>query len=130
MARITKRLINSESASSGQVLTADGAGKASWTTVTGGGGGTGTAVYSASASVDFGANDDLVQVTVSASWITSTTKLFLTVESDPLDHDFEDVLLEELKVSYGNVVVGTSFDIFIHAPNETWGRYIVDIIGV
>jgi hypothetical protein len=100
------------------------------TTAATGGGGGGSTTYTASASVDFGANDDLVQVTVSAAWITSTTKLFLTLESDPLDHDTEDVLLEELKVTYGNVVVGTSFDIFVHAPNETWGRYVVDIIGV
>jgi hypothetical protein len=41
------------------------------------------------------------------------------------DHDEEDALLEELKVSYGNIIENTSFDIFVHAPEESWGRYII-----
>lgn len=85
----------------------------------------------ATADIDFGLNENcFASTTVSASWISSTSSLSMTILPNTLDHDSEDALLEEIKVTYGNIVDGVSFDIFAHAPNDTWGRYKVKIIGV
>jgi hypothetical protein len=80
--------------------------------------------------VDFGANSDFIQQTVSASWISGTIALSACILPNTLDHDPEDVVLENIKVTFGNIVNATSFDIFIHAPETTWGRYKIHIIGV
>jgi hypothetical protein len=80
--------------------------------------------------VNFGTSGDYIQATVSAAWITSGTHLLLTIVPNLADHDTEDVLLEELKCTYGNIINGVSFDLHVHAPNETHGRYIVTAIGV
>lgn len=125
--RITKKFINSESASNNQVLTADGSGNVNWNTFTGGGG---TTVNSVSIPIDFGTESDTLTVTVSASWVTTSTMIFLTVIPNSSDHDPEDVVLEEISVTYGNIINATSFDIFVHAPCGTWGRYVVKAIGV
>jgi hypothetical protein len=127
MARITKKLINSESATNGQVLTANGSGGTSWTTVSGGGGG--GSLNTATVTVDFGTSDDMVTSTISAAWVTSTSIISMVITPHLTDHDLEDVLLEQLVCTYGNIVNGTSFDIFVHAPSDTWGRYIIKIMG-
>jgi hypothetical protein len=85
----------------------------------------------AEADIDFGlAENCFVSATVSATWVTASSVLSLTILPNVLDHDNEDALIEELKCSYGNIVDGVGFDVFIHAPNETWGRYKIKILGV
>ena len=79
--------------------------------------------------VDFGAVGDYLSITVPATWVDATTSIVLSILPNLTDHDTEDVLLEELKCTYGNIVNGVSFDLHIHAPNETWGRYIVKAMG-
>ena len=80
--------------------------------------------------VDFGSNSDMIQQTVSASWITTATALTACVLPNTLDHDPEDCILEQISVSFGNIINATSFDLFVHAPENTWGRYKINVIGV
>jgi archaellum component FlaF (FlaF/FlaG flagellin family) len=114
-------------ATNGQYLQFNGT---NWVPVTAGAGG-GTTVNTVTADIDFGAaENDFAQVTVSASWVLSTSTISLTILPNSLDHDPEDVLLEELKCTYGNIIDNTSFDIYVHAPNNTFGRYKIKIQGV
>lgn len=92
--------------------------------------GAGSAPNKTIVDIDFGSNSDFLQQTVSVSWITTSIVLSACVLPNTLDHDAEDVLLEQIKVTFGNIVNATSFDIFVHAPESTWGRYKVHIIGV
>jgi hypothetical protein len=92
----------------------------------------GNVVYQAEQEVDFGTGGDagFLSYTVPALWITSTTKLIFTIGPNLTDHDYEDSLLEEIKCTYGAIVPGTSFDLYVYAPNQTHGRYIITAIGV
>lgn len=91
----------------------------------GGGGG----VNKATQEVDFGVDGDFVQVTVAATWVNASSVIALTILPHLTDHDPEDVLTEELKCSYGNIVNGVSFDVYVFAPNGTHGRYLIKILG-
>lgn len=90
----------------------------------------GSTVYSGTVEVDFGASGTYKVVTVAAAWASPTRIMTLSITPNLTDHSIEDVLLEELKCTYGNIVNGVSFDIHLYAPNSTWGRYNVNIIGV
>jgi hypothetical protein len=111
----------------GQALVWNTAGNA-WTPTTVAG--AGPTSYVASVAVNFGARGDLVMVTVPVSWIQSTTGLMFTILPNILDHDPEDVLLEGLICTYSNIIAATSFDLYVHAPQGTWGRYTIKAIGV
>lgn len=91
---------------------------------------TGTTVNAFSQEVNFGTSSDYVSTTVAAAWVTPTTVITLVITPNLTDHDIEDVLLEEIKCTYGNIVNGVSFDINVFAPNETHGRYIIKGLGV
>jgi hypothetical protein len=80
--------------------------------------------------VDFGIVNDYVVVTILANWISSTSVLHFSVTPNLIDHDVEDALLEGIKCTYGNIVDGVSFDLHVHAPEETSGRYIIKILGM
>jgi len=86
------------------------------------------ALHSGTVNIDFGkdgvlSENDLVITTVSASWVTSTTKIQCFVENDGTDHTGEDVYLENIVATVYNIVPNTSFDIIAVAHNLTWGRY-------
>lgn len=85
-------------------------------------------LHSGTVNIDFGkdgvlSENDLVITTVSASWVTSTTKIQCFVENDGVDHAGEDVYLENIIATVYNIVPNTSFDIIAVAHNLTWGRY-------
>jgi hypothetical protein len=86
------------------------------------------------ATIDFGYSSggqgDTAQVTVPATWVTSTSIILvgLAALSTP-DHDPDDAVLEQIVVGATNLVPGVSFDIFAYAPNGTWGRYLVNATG-
>lgn len=87
-------------------------------------------VHSGTIDIDFGkdgvlSENDLVIVTVVAAWVTSTTKIQCFVENDGVDHDGEDVYLENIIATAYNIVPNTSFDIIAVAHNLTWGKYKV-----
>lgn len=95
---------------------------------------TGTA-NSVSATVDFGfasANEgDVATTTVAASWVTSSTILVCSFAGvTTADHDPEDPVVESLTAYASNIVAGVGFDVIARAPQNTWGRYQVNIIGV
>ena len=78
-------------------------------------------------SIDFGhsgsgENTDAT-VSVSASWVSPTSVIMVTVDSGSIDHSLEDALYEGLTFSVGNIVNGVSFDIYAYAINQTWGQY-------
>lgn len=87
-------------------------------------------VYKTTVTVDFGAVGCYATATVAAAWVAANTVLSLAILPHPSDHDTEDALIEGLSVTFSNLVVGVSVDIEVHAPEETWGRYIINIIGV
>lgn len=93
-------------------------------------GGGGTTVNVISQEVNFGTVSDFVSVTVLAAWVTPTTVISLTITPNLTDHDIEDVLIEEITCTYGNIINGVSFDVYVFAPNETHGRYIIKGLGV
>jgi hypothetical protein len=98
----------------------------SWQAPSGGAG----SADSVEGTVDFGSGGEttFVSVVVAASWITTSKKLsycILSVTGDP-----EDAALEELHVTFGNIIANTSFEIFVHAPNGTTGQYKIQVTGV
>lgn len=85
-------------------------------------------LHSGTVNIDFGndgvlSDNDLVIVNILAPWITATTKIQCFVENDGVDHDDEDVYLENIIASVYNIIPDTSFDIITVAHNLTWGRY-------
>lgn len=80
--------------------------------------------------VDFGtALEDMVTGSGTAAWIAAGTIFFRAlVLPNAADHDPEDVLLEEIEANVESVVA-TTVNINVFAPNTTWGRYTVRLIG-
>jgi hypothetical protein len=83
-----------------------------------------------STDIDFGSRGDFQVLTVSVPWVKLDTILISTITPNLLDHDNEDVLLEQMLCTHGNIIEDTSFDLYVHAPKETHGRYIIKTIGV
>lgn len=76
-----------------------------------------------------GADSMTLTATVPALWITATSAPVVSIAGG-LDHlDTDDSLLEEVETYCGNIVVGTSFDVVMYAPNGTWGRWQVNYLS-
>ena len=109
----------SNSGIAGDVLTNVGAGVYAWVTPA-----------RTTQEIDFGlVENDYVTITVVAAWVTSASYITLSILPHLADHDAEDVLIEEIKCTYGNIINNTSFDLYVHAPNGTHGRYLIKAIG-
>lgn len=82
--------------------------------------------------VDFGSangGSDFVEATQAAASVTVTTVFEKPIIlPNALDHDPEDVLLEEMDALVSTFSAG-SVTINCNAPNMTWGRYTVRLIG-
>jgi hypothetical protein len=103
---------------------------AMWTAMVPAGGG-GNAVQ---ATVDFGyasgGEDSLATVTVTASWVSATSKIVCSpAASGTADHDPQDAAAEMLSAYATNLVAGVGFDIVAAAPGGTWGRYLINAVG-
>jgi hypothetical protein len=105
-------------------------------------GGTGSALNIVTCTVNFGhpdggSTDVSDVVTVEASWVTADTLLSCYIVSadstgnlyNSTDHDFDDIIVEGINVNVFNVVPGVGFDVQAYAANNSWGRYVVNIIG-
>jgi len=83
-------------------------------------------------SVDFGFSSSFegayALTTVSASWVTTASVIDIKVTSDSSHHSVEDSVLEGLTFSVGNIINGSSFDIYSYAINGTWGIYNVTAV--
>lgn len=92
-------------------------------------------VHSVQVEVDFGfysgQEGDIAVVTVLASWVTNTSNIICaSMAKSTIDHDPEDAALEDLVAYAINIEPGISFDIQVHAPQNTWGRYFIQAIGI
>ncbi len=80
--------------------------------------------------LDFGAGDELaVTVITGQSWVTAASVITATAGAATADHDPEDAILEEMRISLGDLVVGDGFTVYGHAPYGTWGQYKVNCAG-
>jgi hypothetical protein len=122
-------------ASSGIILEFDGF---NWYTERGMGGALAGLINTAQAVVDFGnlqstvtfLEDTTASVTVAAPWVTAST-VFAASPTDGQDHPTADeAAAEGITFSVGNIVVGVSFDVIAQAPNGSWGKYVIDVIGI
>jgi hypothetical protein len=95
-------------------------------------GGSGTTVYSTTADVNFGPNEDgAAEVIVSATWVTSTTKIMVSPSgATTADHDPEDYVLEGVFGIPDLIVDGVGFTLRAGCNNTTFGTYNFNIIGV
>jgi len=89
----------------------------------------------ASCTVDFGFNNglegDTAIVTVPATWVTISTILVCSVAAVfTANHDPEDAVIEGIQAYPINVIPGVSFDIECRAPNNSWGQYYINVIGI
>lgn len=85
--------------------------------------------------VDFGfptgKEGDVATVTVAATWVTSSSIIVCSVSAETTaDHSPDDPLVEGLVAYAGNIVNGVGFDIVCVAPNNSWGRYVINAVGV
>lgn len=89
------------------------------------------AVEVASGTVDFGTASDIAEVSVSASWVTSSSIIICCPSgSATADHDAEDYLLEGITANAVSLVDGVGFTIRAHAPNGTFGQYKINAMGI
>ncbi len=97
-----------------------------------GGGGGGGFPFVVDIPVDFGAvnlNEGNVSATAAHASITGSTVFQRPIVlANALDHDPEDVLIEELDANIQSSAPGT-VTINCFAPNSTWGRYTVRLIA-
>lgn len=64
------------------------------------------------------------------TWVTENHYIQCrTMGLSSADHDAEDAIIEGVRFEINNVVVGTGFDIIGHAPEGTYGKYMVKCIG-
>lgn len=91
-------------------------------------------VHLVQAEVDFGhatgGETDMATVTVAAPWVTADSTIMCApaaVATD--DHDPHDVIIERITAYPSNIVPGVSFDIIAFAPNNSWGRYVINAMG-
>ena len=81
-----------------------------------------------SGTLDFGSSDNGdTNISISATWAGSVPYTY-RVGVNQTDHDYEDVLIEGLIVNVFEDS-GVGFNVIAHAPNGTWGRYTVTILG-
>lgn len=86
------------------------------------------------AQVDFGFGSgnegDSAIVTVLADWAASGSKLIAQPALvATADHDPDDIYAEEIIAYAENIIDGVSFDIVAKAPNNSWGKYKINIVG-
>jgi len=86
---------------------------------------------STSVEVDFGTVGDVATASVAATWVTASSVLMCQVAGIANDdHDEEDALLEQITANAYSISPGVGFSVRAHAPNGTWGRYTINVIGL
>lgn len=83
--------------------------------------------------VDFGTgiDNDYAEVTIAATWVTVSHRLFASVRGGTSDHPLadEDAAIEGLLPVITAISAGVSITVGVHAPDGTWGQYTVDVMG-
>lgn len=85
--------------------------------------------------VDFGSasggESPLASVSVSAPWVTDASVILCNAAGVATpDHDPEDAALEGITAVAANLNEGVGFDVIARAPQGSWGRFNINIIGV
>jgi hypothetical protein len=85
--------------------------------------------------VDFGSasggESPQASVSVSAPWVTNASVILCNAAGVATpDHDPEDAALEGITAVAANLNEGVGFDIIARAPQGSWGRFNINIIGV
>lgn len=98
-------------------------------------GGGGSTPHAEQTTVDFGnasgGEGDLAVVAVAAAWVTNDSVIICNAAgvSTP-DHDPQDAALEGITAIAANLNEGIGFDVVARAPQGSWGRFNINIIGV
>jgi len=85
--------------------------------------------------LDFGfsAGDegDIARVTVTGqAWVTSGSIILCNPFAGATpDHSPDDTIVEGLVAYAENLVAGVGFDVVAYAPQNSWGRYLVNVTG-
>jgi hypothetical protein len=85
--------------------------------------------------VDFGfptgKEGDTARTTVTEQgWVTGSSIILCNAAAvATADHDPDDVLVEGIVAYAENLVPGVGFDVLALAPQNSWGRYLVNVIG-
>jgi hypothetical protein len=92
----------------------------------------GGSVNALTVAVDFGSSrSDMGKATVTGqAWVGTNSIIVATIVPKTSNNTIEELLLERLHVSVGNLVAGVGFDIYIHAPSGTYNQYNINILGV
>ncbi len=85
--------------------------------------------------VDFGhasgGESDLANITVTATWVTNSSVILCNAAGVTTpDHDGEDAALEGITAVAANLNEGVGFDVIARAPEGSWGRFNINIMGV
>jgi hypothetical protein len=93
-----------------------------------------TTLNLAQAQVDFGydagGEGDTATVTVTAGWVTAQSIIVCTAAGESTaDHGPEDAAAEGIVAYATNLMPGLSFDIIAYAPQDTWGKYLINAEG-
>lgn len=84
-----------------------------------------------SAVIDFGgpSEDSTAQVTVTATWVTASSIIVVSIAGGTTDHpDSDEPAVEGITVAVDNIVAG-SFQVSAYAPYGTFGQYNVFCVG-
>jgi hypothetical protein len=97
--------------------------------------GASSTLHSEQVTVDFGSANggeaDLASVSVSAPWVTDASVILCNAAGVATpDHDPEDAALEGITAIAANLNEGVGFDVIARAPQGSWGRFNINIIGV
>jgi hypothetical protein len=88
---------------------------------------------SASAIIDFGfpngLEGDTYTVYFPATWVTDSSVISCSVKNYSPDHTGEDVAVENIGAYVTEIVSGSGFYVTAVAPQNSWGRYIINILG-
>lgn len=78
-----------------------------------------------------GQEGDTAKVTVTGQpWVTGSSIIICNAASiATADHDPDDVLVEGIVAYAQNLVPGVGFDIVALAPQNSWGRYLINASG-
>lgn len=85
--------------------------------------------------VDFGFSagneGDIARTTVTGqAWVTSSSVILCNpFAGATTDHAADDAIVEGLVAFAENLVVGVGFDVVAFAPQNSWGKYLVNVTG-
>jgi hypothetical protein len=80
---------------------------------------------------DAGNEGDIARTTVTGqSWVTSMSVILCNpFGGATVDHSPDDAIVEGLVAYAENLVPGVGFDVVAYAPQNSWGKYLVNVTG-